>query len=328
MDQKKVAELEELINKDYGNIAGIVIRKNGEDVYEKYFNGCGAKSTIHVYSVTKSILSILIGIAVDKGYIEGTGQKVLDFFPEYTVKKGEKTIQHVTLQNLLTMTAPYKYKFAPYKKYFTSDDWVTFTLDLLGGRGQIGKFRYTPLIGPDILSGILKKATGQSVFEFATENLFVPLEISVKGNVIFHRKEEQLAFNQATDISGWVADPIGVNAAGWGLTLTAGDMAKIGQLYLNGGKWKEKQVVSTHWVNESTREHSRWEKINCAYGYLWWIVDEKERACAAMGDGGNVIYFNTGKNMVVSIASLFMPKVKDRIEFITEYVEPIFEDYE
>lgn len=89
---------------------------------------------------------------------------------------------------MLTITAPYKYKFAPYTyiKYFMSDDWVEFTLDVLGGKGQIGQFRYTPLIGPDILSGILVKVTGQSVFDFATENLFIPMGITVESNVIFH----------------------------------------------------------------------------------------------------------------------------------------------
>lgn len=323
---EKVTELEKKINKDYSNIAGMVVLKDGKTLYENYFNECTATSRIHVYSVTKSIISILIGIAIDKGYIKSINQKVLDFFPDYTVKRREKTIQNVTLKDLLTMTAPYKYKFTPYIKYFTSDDWVKFTLDLLGGRGQIGKFRYTPLIGPDILSGILVKATGQSVFDFAKENLFSPLGITVLGNVIFQSKEEQLAFNKSNNISGWVADQAGVNTGGWGLTLSPTDMAKIGRLYLDGGMWNGKQIISTGWINESTKEHSRWEKINLSYGYLWWIIDGKEHAYAAMGDGGNVIYFNTKKKIVVSIASFFVPKVKDRIEFIKEYIEPIFEN--
>ena len=67
------------------------------------------------------------------------------------------SIRNITLENLLTMTAPYKYKFAPYLKYFTSDDWVKFSLEQLGGKGQIGKFRYAPLIGPDLLSGISQR---------------------------------------------------------------------------------------------------------------------------------------------------------------------------
>ena len=323
---EKVRELEKKINNDYSNIAGVVVLKDGKALYENYFNECTAASRIHVYSVTKSIISILIGIAIDKGYIKSINQKILDFFPNYTVKIREKAIQNLTLKDLLTMTAPYKYKFAPYIKYFTSDDFVKFTLDLLGGRGQIGKFRYTPLIGPDILSGILVKATGQSVFDFATENLFLPLGITVENNVIFHSKEEQLAFNKATNISGWVVDGAGVNTGGWGLTLSTMDMAKIGQLYLDFGMWNGKQIVSERWVNESTKEHSQWEKLKLSYGYLWWIIDDKEHACAAMGDGGNAIYFNTKKRMVVSIASLFIPRAKDRIELIKEYIEPIFEN--
>ncbi len=329
MNQEKVTELEKKINNEYSNIAGVVVLKDGKSLYENYFNECTAASRIHVYSVTKSIISILIGIAVDKGYIKSINQKVLEFFPDYMVKRREKTIQNVTLKNLLTMTAPYKYKFfAPYIKYFTSDDRVKFTLDLLGGRGRTEKFRYTPLIGPDILSGILVKATGQSVFDFATENLFSPLGITVESNVIFHNKEEQLAFNKAKNISGWVSDPTGINAAGWGLTLSPADMAKIGQLYLDGGRWNEKQIVSAGWIKESTKEHSRWEKMNLPYGYLWWIIDDKEHACAAMGDGGNVIYFNTKKKIAVSIASFFVRNAKDRIKLIKEHIEPILENCE
>lgn len=140
----------------------------------------------------------------------------------------KSTLKLVTLKNLLTMTAPYTYKFStPCKKYFTSNDYVNFTLDLLGGKG-LGKFRYTPLIGPDILSGILVKATGQSVFDFATEKLFSPLGIPVKSNVYFHDKDEQIAFNKAKHISGWVVDQTGVHTAGWGLTPSPADKDTYG----------------------------------------------------------------------------------------------------
>ncbi|MDA3845592.1 MAG: serine hydrolase [Vallitaleaceae bacterium] len=325
MNEHKIKELEKIIKNEYSNIAGIVVLKNGETQYESYFNQCTSTSRIHVYSVAKSIISILIGIAMDKEYIKSMDQKVLDFFPNYTVKNREKTIQDITIKDLLTMTAPYKYKLAPYTyiKYFMSNNWVKFTLDLLGGKGQIGEFKYTPLVGPDILSGILVKATGQSVFDFATENLFLPLGITVERNVILHTVKEQGAFNKATNISGWVADPTGINSGGWGLTLSPSDMAKIGQLYLNNGMWDEKRIVSAGWINESTKEHSLWKKINLHYGYLWWIIDGKERIYAAMGDGGNVIYINTEKNTVISIASLFKHNVEDRIKFINEYIEPI-----
>lgn len=322
MIQGKLETFEKAVMRDHGNIAGIVVLKDGETLYKSYFNECNVNSRIHIYSVTKSVISILIGIALDKGHIKSLDQKVLDFFPDYEVKKREKTIQTITLRNLLTMTAPYKYKFNPYIKYFTSDDWVKFSLDLLGGKGKTGKFRYAPLIGPDIMSGILGKAAGQSVLDFAQENLFAPLGIVVEGSIIFHSKEEQLAFNQAVDISGWAADPMGVNAAGWGLTLSPVDMAKIGQLYLDHGIWNSKQIVSAEWIEESTKEHSRWKARNLPYGYLWWIQKD---GFAAIGDGGNVIYVNMKKNMVVSIASLFRPRVRDRMELILEYIEPMFD---
>lgn len=321
MNQIKMEDLEQKINSQYANTTGIVIIKDGIVSYEKYFKGCTAESRVHVYSVTKSVISILLGIALDKGYIKNIEEKVLDYFPEYKVKRGEKKIQNITLRDILTMTAPYKYRlFAPYIKYFTSSDWVEFSLDLLGGRGKVGTFRYTPLIGPDILSGILVRATGQSVLEFAAENLFEPLGIKVENNLLFECKEEQMAFNQSTDTSGWAVDPTGIHAAGWGLTLTPMDMAKIGQLYLNGGMWEGKRIVSSKWVEDSTIEHSRWKKENLPYGYLWWV---NEDGYAAMGDGGNIIYVNTKKKLVISIAALFVPKAGDRIELITKFIEPI-----
>ena len=139
----------------------------------------------------------------------------MDFFPGYSVKKGENTIQNITLENMLTMTAPYKYKFAPYIKYFTSEDWVGFTLDLLGGKGRIGKFRYAPLIGPDILSGILAKAVGRSVLDFASENLFAPLGITVE-KILFFRARKNRWHSTIPQISaaGSLMDPALTQADG------------------------------------------------------------------------------------------------------------------
>lgn len=170
------------------------------------------------------------------------------------------------------MTVSYKYRFfAPYVKYFTSREYVSFLLEQLGGRGKIGNFRYAPLIGPDIFSGILVKATGRSVLAFADEVLFGPLDIHVNGSIAFKNKEEQMAINETAGINGWVTDPTGIHTAGWGLFLTASDMTKIGQLYLNGGVWKGRCLVSEEWIKDSTREHSRWKSGIChmaTYGGL------------------------------------------------------------
>ena len=327
MRQEQITRMENMINNDYSNMTGMVILKEGKSVYENYYNGYTEANRIHIFSVTKSIISALFGIALDKGYIDSIEQKVLEFYPEYMVKRGEKTIQNIKIKDMLTMTAPYKYKFNPYTKYFTSMDWVKFSLDVLGGKGHIGEFRYAPIVGPDILSGILVKATGQSVFDFAKENLFTPLGITVERNITFHSKEEQMAFYKATDVSGWVASPTGVNTAGWGLTLSPMDMAKIGQLFLSKGIWNGERIISEKWIIESTSEQSRWKQRNLPYGYLWWL-GEQDNGYAAMGDGGNIIYVRPEKNMVVAITSLFLPRVKDRIDFIKKYVEPIFSEIE
>ena len=111
------------------------------------------------------------------------------------------------------MTAPYKYKIAPYVKYFTSDDMVTFTLDLLGGRGKPGQFRYAPLIGPDLLTGILKQAAGQSVFEFARENLFIPLKITAASYFI-PRKNSWHLTKPRISAAGSLTRPVQTQEAG------------------------------------------------------------------------------------------------------------------
>lgn len=235
MKQEDIMKLEAAIAADYSNIAGMVVRKDGETVYERYFGGCTAESRLNVFSVTKSIISILLGIALDRGCLGSIDQPVLEFFPEYTPKRGEKTIQRITIRDMLTMTAPYKYRSTPYTKYFTSPDWVRFSLDLLGGKGPVGEFRYAPLIGPDILTGILTRVTGQSVLDFAKEHLFAPLGIPVERSITFRSREELMAFYESTDLRVWAADPAGVNAGGWGLTLSPMDMANIGELILHGG---------------------------------------------------------------------------------------------
>ena len=123
---------------------------------------------------------------------------------------------------------------------------------------------------------------------------------------------------------GWVVDPQGNHMASWGLFLTPREMVRLGQLCLQGGVWKGKRIVSPEWIAESTREQSRCAQFgNLAYGYLWWILDEDR--FAVLGDGGNVIYINRKRNMVVAIASLFLPDAKDRIEWIQTQIEPLFD---
>ena len=133
-------ELHAFVSESKGNennICQIYAIKNGITVYNDNWHGFETDSAVNVMSVTKGVMALLIGIALDKGYIKSVQQKVLEFFPDYTVKRGEKTIYNVTLEHLLTMTAPYKYRSEPWTKVCTSDDWTKAALDLLGGKKGI-----------------------------------------------------------------------------------------------------------------------------------------------------------------------------------------------
>lgn len=321
-----ITQMERMIHSSYNNIGGLVVQKHGEIVYEKYYNDCTESTALNVFSVTKSIVAILIGIAIDQGHLLSVDQKILEIFPDYAVARGENTIQRIILKDMLTMTAPYKYKTksAPYKEYFESKDWVKSALDYLGGKEKLGEFFYAGIIGPDIFAGILANSTGRSVLDFATEYLFTPLGISPKTDKRFQEKDDQMEFLKACNQNVWVFGPSGINTAGWGLTLTARDMVKIGQIFLEKGKWNGQQIVSSDWIWECTKVHSWCKEFKMSYGYLWWIIDDKERCYAAMGDSGNVIYVNEKKELVVAINSLYKQGAMDRRKLIREYIEPVF----
>ena len=323
MKVNTIQTFEETIDAQYNNITGIVVQKDGETRYERYFHGHSADNAAHVFSVTKSVFSALIGIAIGQGCIKSVDEKVLAFFPDYRVLPDEKTIQNISIKHLLTMTAPYRYETEPYQQFFASPNPIHDALDLLGGDKPIGAFHYSAIGGTHILSGILTRATGKGTLDFANEHLFEPLKIRVPQSIVIRSEQEHLAVMSDPNMRGWVVDPQGNNMASWGLFLTPQEMATFGRLYLDGGAWEGRQIVPAAWVAESTREHSRcleWGKL--PYGYLWWVIDHE--SFAALGDGGNVIYVNTKKRMVVAIASFMTPDAKDRIKWIKTQIEPLF----
>lgn len=319
-------ELHNLIKEQQPNICQIAAIKNNEIVYSDTWNNYKITDNVHVASVTKSIISILIGIAIDKGLIESVNQKVLDFFPEYIIKRGEKTIGEVTLYNLLTMTAPYKYKSEPWTKVCTSEDWTKSILDLLGGRtGIIGEFKYSTL-GIHILSTIMTKVSNMTTLEFANKYLFNPLGIKERKKFVVKNKDEHINFvtSKEPKENGWFCDNKGIVISGFGLCLSAEDLAKIGQMCLNKGKYNDKQIVSSKWIEQITMPYIKCDEkfAFMQYGYLWWIIDEEKKIYSAIGDSGNVIYVNEVKNIVISVTATFKPLVFDRVEFIQKCVEP------
>ncbi|HDR8065067.1 6-aminohexanoate hydrolase [Bacillus thuringiensis] len=312
---KTAEKLEQIIQEEYKNMNGMLVVQKGNIIFEKYYNGQGPDDAFHVASVTKTIISALIGICVDKGYIKSVNQKVIEFFPEYKRKASEVTVRH-----LLSMTAPYPFVDwqEPLEELCTQEDWVQYALNRMGNGGEIGSFKYSSA-GAHVLSAIITSATGKNAREFANEYLFQPLGMREIPN--YNMKVFGFDDLFGKDVKGWVHDPNGISTGGWGLTLTARDMAKFGQLYLSDGIYNGKQILSKSWVQESIAMNSN------QYGYLWWLREENGIfSYCAMGDGGSMICCIPKQDLVVVIASEVMPNARDRWEVIVKYILPYIQN--
>ncbi|MBQ9304625.1 serine hydrolase [Butyrivibrio sp.] len=309
------------------NICQICAISGGEIAYEDSFRGFKPEDPINVNSVTKGVMALLTGIAVDKGTIKNIDERVMAFFPDYQVKRGEKTIYDVTIRHLLTMTAPYKGKSEPWKKVCTSGDWTKAALDFLGGRkGITGEFRYATL-GIQILAGIIERTTGGKCIDFANRNLFLPLGIpehTIHGD---SSKEDQFDFfmNKGPRKNEWYSDPQGTVTAGWGLCVSGKDLAKIGDMVLNKGIYAGMRIVSEEWITQMLTPHLKLgERFGfMEYGYLWYKPYENKEVYAAIGDSGNIIYVNREMDVSVGVTGTFKPRIFDRVEFIEKSVLPL-----
>ena len=325
-------ELHRFVEESIGNesnICQVFAYKNGHEVFEDCWHGYKTADAVHVMSVTKSVMALLVGIAIGKGLIRDTDRKVLDFFPDYQVKRGEKTIYDVTLRHLLTMTAPYKYRSEPWTKVCTSDDWTAAALDLLGGhKGITGEFRYATL-GIQILSGIIECASGERCVDFANKNLFVPLGIPQHKAHGDSSKEDQLDYvmNKNPRKNEWYSDPKGVVTAGWGLCLSARDLAAIGELILQRGSFNGQRIMPENYLCDMISPHLKLGKMfgYMNYGYLWYKPYDDREIYAAIGDGGNVIFVDKEQEISVGLTGTFKPRIFDRVEFIEKKVLPLIE---
>ena len=311
------------------NICQIHAIKDGVSVLDDCWHGFAPPDAVNVMSVTKGVMALLVGIAIDKGLVGSVDQKVLDFFPSYRVKRGEKTVFGVTVRHLLTMTAPYKYRSEPWKKVCTSPDWTVAALDLLGGRAGItGEFKYATL-GIQILAGIIENASGEKCIDFANKNFFVPLGIPGHAVHLDGSKEDQLAFllDKRPRKNEWYADPRHTVTAGWGLCLSARDLAKIGQLILDDGLCNGQRIVSAAYLRDMLAPHLELPETfgSMSYGYLWYKPFRDRPIHAALGDGGNVVYANREKNVAIGVTGTFKPRIFDRLAFIESRVLPLVE---
>jgi CubicO group peptidase (beta-lactamase class C family) len=299
-----LVQMMERVRKNQYAIDSITIIRNGYIVMDAYFYPFRKEMKRCIHSCTKSIVSALVGIAIDRGYIKNVNQPVLELLPEMSIASPSKSKQEITVKHLLTMTSglrcrdSYLYHWEGMWEMQKSKDWARYVLTLPMAEIPGEFFEYCNSTSY-LLSAILQKKTNMSTLSFAEKHLFKPIGI--------------------TDVT-WRKSPQGINI-GWGeMWLTPHDMAKIGWLYLNKGKWNGEQIISQAWVERSTRGDIKGTLFN-QYGYQWWI--DSSAYYMAVGYLGQYLFVVPEKNMVVVFTGdliggdFFVPK-----KLLDEYIIP------
>jgi len=289
--------LSELVNEfgkgTYGDVHSLLIMRNDSLVLEKYFstNPIQVRETLQdVQMVTQSITSALVGIAIHQGKISGVDEKVYNFFPEYSHIFDQDSTKHtITLKHLLTMTAGFAWTENITTSWWygaeddlakmiwcTDGDWLKYVISRPLTDDPGSRFVYNNG-ATMILSGIISKVCGLSLEQFAAEYLFKPLGISTWE---------------------WETCPKGNSTTFFNLDLRPLDLLKIGQLFVNKGRWNDVQVVPEEWVNVSTERQIKDFDAGippvdaCDHGYLWWRYSDKHIASSMLKI--NDVYFAFG----------------------------------
>ncbi len=277
-----------------------IIIKEDKILYENYFNGYNRDSISRFFSVTKSITSALIGIAIDERLIKSLDERIEQYIPEF---KGQK-IGSLTIKNLLEMDSGINYKEGIFpwtddvKQYFTPD--VKSLVLNLNVKDEIGEFFHYNDYHLHILALILKRVTDNSIVSFFEEKIWKQVGTECPALLTVDSMKNEFERMES------------------GLCARAIDLAKFGRLFLNKGNWEGKQIVSEKWVHESTSANNTndspgffkyynkhpwglWLNSGKAYyKYLWWgyKIDDHEYDYFAMGTGGQILYISPRRNSV------------------------------
>lgn len=258
-----------------------------------------------MYSVTKSFVSTAVGLAIGEGRFKLT-DKVISFFPKELPDTISSYLAQLTIKDLLTMSMGHDPDPTP--RVTSTDNWIKASLAVPIVHEPGTKFLYNN-IGPNLLSAIIQRLTGQKMIDYLRPRLFEPLGI------------------RGVD---WEVGPQGINTGGWGLRVKTEDMAKLGQLYLQKGLWKGHRLLPEQWVEEATgsrilqdpglsqakRDSSDWQQ---GYGYLFWQC----RNHAYRGDGafGQFIIVMPDKDAVIILTSE-TPDMQAEIDLAWKYLLP------
>jgi CubicO group peptidase (beta-lactamase class C family) len=261
-------------------IDSLLVVRNGYLVTEKYYSPY-EEDTLHgIYSVTKSIVSALMGIAIHEGYINSVDDPVLDYFPERNFEKDDALKRSITVEHLLTMSAGLEWDW---DEMISTPDFIQYVLDQPMYTKPGAEFYYSSG-NAHLLSAIIQETSGLNAHDFGQKYLFDYLGI---------------------DDFSWKKDISGISKGGWGMKMKPRDMAKFGYLYLNRGVWDGQQVIPSEWIEASTKRHIQvpepLEPWDLYMGYLWWL--HEDGIYAAHGMKGQFIYVIPEFDMVVVITS-------------------------
>jgi len=280
MSSVELAAMLERIENDNQGIRSITVVRHGTVVLDTRISPFARGDRHDIHSCTKSVLSALVGIAIDKGDLPGLDARVLDFFPGYEIAHLDGDKRAMTLGHLLTMSAglktedSYLYNWAGLGRMRASRDWAQYILDLPIVTEPGTHFEYSNLVS-QLLAIILQEATGQSAGAYAREHLFEPLGIV------------DYAWQGSGPDDNWGYS---------GLSLHPLDMARLGYLYLRGGEWDGVQVVPSDWVHNSTSSQIAAGTLADSYGYQWWVDDDM---FMMQGHGGQFVYVLPARDLVV-----------------------------
>lgn len=299
IDERPITSLvESVLREEQGLPEAILIARNGKLVLEEYFHGYSRDRMHPIQSLTKSVMSLLVGIAQDSGFVGGMDEPVYTFFPERAGKKWIDGKYPITLAHLLTMSAAIDWNdvgdesvdaYQSTAAMHRSGDWIGYVLDRdqAGVPGQVASYTGGLSI---LLGGLIRNATGKYADEWAEETLFADLHVS------------SYRWQKAGD---------GTRETGGGLTLTAYDLAKMGQLVLDKGMWNGKRVVSETWIAESVKRHLPLAEgalggspYATGFAYHWWnqsyeVNGMTTQAIVGRGYGGQYLGIFPTLNTVV-----------------------------
>jgi CubicO group peptidase (beta-lactamase class C family) len=266
------------------NTVAFLVIRNDTMIYEKYFNDYKAENIVTSFSMAKSFISALIGIAIDEGKIKNTSEPVTNYLAELKNKPG---FEQVTIQNLLDMRSGIKFSeqylnpFGDVAKYYYGTNLKKYIRKLKIKSPPDQQFEYSS-VNTQLLGIILQRAIGKSVSEYLQEKIWQPLgmEYDASWSIDSKRNQTEKAFCC--------------------LNARARDFAKFGRLFLNKGNWNGKQIISEGWVKKSTvitAESKQWW-----YSDQWWHTTDDNKPAGdfiAQGFLGQFLYVYPSKNIII-----------------------------